>query len=210
MPACRACHGRGVPAAVLGVRECAHTASPQGLRRARAAGCGAEPAAVSPQLCDVGPVAAGGTGRHSYTLPTLPESPDAPQRAALPLGRAQEPWVGRLGAGPTRGWARPPPGALLLPAPASAGGGRGTGPQAPPGVGWGSVGRVAIVRHSPVRGALPPAAPLWVPSSEADLGAGECQHCRHATWHLAPCESPAAEMPLLLITPLGGAPPTAL
>lgn len=99
MPACRACHGRGVPAAVLGVRECAHTASPQGLRRARAAGCGAEPAAVSPQLCDVGPVAAGGTGRHSYTLPTLPELTDAPQRAALPLGRAQEPWVGRLGAG---------------------------------------------------------------------------------------------------------------
>lgn len=80
------------------------------------------------------------------------------------------------GLGPASAWG------FAVPAPASAGGSERTGPwhrQV-----WAGVAR-APWRFSgfPMRRTLPPATPLWVPS-EADLGAGECQHCRHATWHL--------------------------
>lgn len=183
------------PLSVLGARRAAgrprgergrpHCLARRGCVRHGRQGVGPSVLSVSPQLRDVGPLVDGETEAHGCPLPPLTKPADAPSRPHCLWAEHRS-----LGRALTWGWARPPPGALLFPAAARAGGSRGTGPRAPPGVGWGSEGPVAASQGFPMRRALPPATPPWVPS-EADLRAGDCQHCRHATWHLVSSRVPS-------------------
>lgn len=56
----------------------------------------------------------------------------------------------------------------------------------------------AVSQGFPMR-KRPSAAPLWVTIGR-QLGAGECQQCRHTTWHLVPPDPSKLRSSVLFIT----------